>query len=184
MTGWELPEAVSIGGKPYRLCTDYRQILTIFSCLQQEHIPEFIRWHTALNLFYGRQIPEEDFQAAAEYFCWFANCGREEKADTGVRLIDWEQDAQVIVADINKVAGQEIRRLPYLHWWTFLGWFHGIGEGGLSTLVNVRDKLNRGKKLEPWEQEYYRRNKNLVKLQKKYSPEELAERERLEKLLA
>ena len=74
--------------------------------------------------------------------------------------------------------------MPYLHWWTFLSWFHSIGEGGLSTLVTIRDKLNRGKKLEPWEQEYFRRNKDQVKLQKKYTPEELADRQRLEKLLS
>ena len=49
--------------------------------------------------------------------------------------------------------------------------------------MSIRDKLNRGKKLEKWEQEYYRRNKNQVKLQKKYSASELAEQERLQKLL-
>ena len=85
---------------------------------------------------------------------------------------------------MNKVAGQEIRALPYLHWWTFLGWFQGIGEGNLSALVSIRDKLRRGKKLEPWEQEYYRRNKSRVKLQKNYSAEELAEQEKLKALLS
>ena len=183
MTGWELPREAVIGGKTYHLHTDYRDILDIFSRLQDENLPEFIRWKVALALFYEEQIPEEDFSEAAQYFCRFVNCGQEETADPGPRLIDWDADAQVIVSDVNKAAGQEIRELKYLHWWTFLGWFHSIGEGGLSTLVSIRDKLNRGKKLEKWEQEYYRRNKNQVKLQKKYSASELAEQERLQKLL-
>ena len=49
--------------------------------------------------------------------------------------------------------------------------------------VAIRDKLNRGKKLEKWEQEYYKRNKNQVKMQKKYPASELTEQERLQKLL-
>lgn len=183
MTGWELPKEAVIGGKPYHLHTDYREILAIFSCLQDEAYPEFLRWYMALALFFEEEIPDEDYPEAAEYFHWFVNCGQEEPKDPGPQLISWEQDAQDIVADVNKVAGQEIRALPYLHWWTFLGWFRGIGEGNLSTLVSVRDKVRRGKKLEGWEQEYYRRNKNRVVLRKKYSAEELAEQERLLKLL-
>ena len=183
MTGWDLPHKAVIGGKTYDLHTDYREILQIFSYLQDETYPEFLRWRIALALFYEEQIPGEAFSEAAGYFRWFINCGQEEPQDPGPQLLSWEQDAQVIVADVNKVAGQEIRQLPYLHWWTFLGWFHGIGEGHLSTLVGIRDKLRRGKKLEPWEQEYYRRNKERVKMRKKYSASELAEQERLQKLL-
>lgn len=183
MTGWELPKETVIGGKTYALHTDYRDILTIFSCLQEAAYPEFLRWRIALALFYEPEVPEADFAEAAEYFRWFICCGQEEEKNPGPQLLDWESDAQLIVADVNKVAGQEIRALPYLHWWTFLGWFHGIGEGNLSTLVSVRDKLRRGKKLETFEQEYYRRNKKLVDMRKKCSASELAEQERLQKLL-
>ena len=136
-----------------------------------------------MALFYEEEIPEADFLEAASYFCRFVNCGVEESKDPGPVLLNWQQDAQDIVADVNKVAGQEIRALPYLHWWTFMSWFHGIGEGNLSNLVTIRDKLYRGKKLEPFEQEYYRRNRNRVTLAKKYSASELAEQERLKALL-
>ena len=183
MTGWQLPKTAVIGGRTFQLHTDYRDILEIFSWLQKEELPEFFRWQVALALFYEPQLPQEDFQEGAEYFRWFVCCGQEETADPGPQLLSWEQDAQVIVADVNKVAGREIRELPYLHWWTFLGWFHSIGEGNLSTLITIRDKLRRGKKLECYEQEYYRRNKSKVILRKKYSASELAEQERLRKLL-
>lgn len=183
MTGWELPRKAQIGGRVYHLHTDYREILRIFAYLQKEELPEFIRWHVALALFFEEEIPEEDFQEAAAYFCRFVNCGVEEQARPGPQLLNWEQDAQDIVADVNKVAGQEIRALPYLHWWTFMSWFHSIGEGNLSTLVSIRDKLSRGKKLEAWEKEYYRRNRSRVNLSPKYSQQELAERERLQALL-
>lgn len=89
----------------------------------------------------------------------------------------------MIVADVNKVAGQEIRALPFVHWWTFMSWFHAIGEGQLSTVVSLRDKLRRGKKLEQWEKDFYRDNKNTVDIRKRYSKEELEQQEKLKRLL-
>jgi hypothetical protein len=50
-------------------------------------------------------------------------------------------------------------------------------------MVSLRDKLRRGKKLEKWEREYSQKNKSRVDLKKRYSAEELAEQERLKKLL-
>ena len=183
MTGWQLPREAVIGGKTYRLHTDYREILEIFKWLQDEEKPEFLRWYVALALFYEEEIPQEDLREAAEYFRWFVCCGRQEEKDPGPQLLHWQRDAQDIVADVNKVAGREIRELPYLHWWTFLGWFHGIGEGNLSMLVSVRDKLRRGKKLEPHEQEFYRRNRSRILLRPEETPEELAQKEALRRLL-
>ena len=49
-----------------------------------------------------------------------------------------------------------MRTLPYLHWWSFLAWFDAIGEGSFATVVAIRDKLRRGKRLENWELDYYR----------------------------
>ena len=116
-----------------------------------------------------------------EYLADFITYGqRDEKP--APKLLDWEQDAQSIVADVNKVARMEIWVVPYLHWWTFLSYFNAIGDGQLSTLVSIRGKLRRGKKLEKWEQDY-RKNKNRVDLKPSYTAEELAEQERLNKLL-
>ena len=88
-----------------------------------------------------------------------------------------------MVADVNKVAGQEIRAMPFLHWWTFLSYFHTIGQGQLSTIVGIRDKLRRGKKLESWEKEYYRENRDKVELKKRYSLAELEEQQKIRQLL-
>ena len=183
MERWQLPRQVRFGGKSYGICCDFRDILEIFTYFQNPDLPEFLKWSVALGLFYEEEIPPQHRREAAEYLCRFLNGGREETAASGVPLLDWQQDADVICADVNKVAGQEIRALPFLHWWTFLSWFHAVGEGQLSTLVSIRDKLRKGRKLEKWEQEYCRANRGRVELRKKYSAMELAEQERLRKLL-
>ena len=118
-----------------------------------------------------------------EYLARFINGGQPETSAGGPALMDWEQDSELIVADVNKTAGQEIRALPFLHWWTFLSFFHAIGEGRLSEVVSIRRKLSRGKKLEDWEKEFYREHKDLVDLRKRRSMQELQARQRLERML-
>lgn len=179
---WRLPNSAIIGGVEYLINADFRDILEIFRYLDDPDRPEYVRWRIALALFYEGNIPDEHRQEAMEYLAEFISCGAQ-NAKPAPKLLDWGQDAQVIVADVNKVAGTEIRALPFLHWWTFMAYFNAIGEGQLSTLVSLRDKLSRGKKLEKWEQEFYRKNKEKVDLKKRYSAEELAEQERLKRLL-
>ena len=181
--GWALPTKVVIGGKRYALHADLRDILEIFSYLNDPDLPEYLRWQIALALFYEGEISPEDQQEAIDYLLTFLNCGKQEQSKPCPKLLDWEQDAAMIVADVNKVAGQEIRAMPFVHWWTFMAWFHAIGEGQLSTVVSIRDKLRRGKKLEQWEKDFYRDNKDTVDIRKRYCAEELEEQERLKKLL-
>ena len=182
MERWELPQTAEIGGTEYHLNTDYRDILSIIRYLNDPDNPEMMRWQQAIAVFYDENIPFCHQKEAMEYLASFIACG-ETDVKPGPTLLDWDQDVLTIVADVNKVAGTEIRSVPYLHWWTFLGYFRAIGEGQLCTLVTIRDKLRRGKKLEKWEQEYYRTNKKRVDMPKKYSAEDLAEQERLKKLL-
>lgn len=182
MSQWSLPASAVIGGREYPINADFRDILEIFRYLDDPDRPEYIRWKIAVALFYEGEIPAADFQAAMEYLANFIACGGQE-GKPGPKLLDWEQDAQVIVADVNKVAGREIRAAPFLHWWTFVAYFNAIGEGQLSTLVSIRDKLKRGKPLEKWEKEYYRKNQDQVDLKPRYSAGELAEQQRLKRLL-
>lgn len=183
MSPWELPTQAVLGGKVYQLHTDYRDVLEVFSYFEDPDLPEYIKWRIALALFYDGEIPQPYLQEAMEFLADFLCGGRRDGEKPAPKLLDWEQDAAVIVAEVNKVAGQEIRALPFVHWWTFLSWFHGIGEGQLATLVSIREKLRRGKKLEPYEKEYYREHKAAVDLQVRYSREELAQKQALEKLL-
>ncbi len=158
---WSLPTSVTFGGVKYRFNADFRDILQIIEYLNDTKRPEIVRWLIAMELFYETPIPKQHQQEALEYLAKFISYG-EEKAKQRHKLMDWEQDAQIIIGDINKIAGIEIRNTSFLHWWTFLSYFYGIGEGTLSTVVAIRNKKAKGKKMEEWEKAYYRDNKDIV----------------------
>lgn len=179
---WQLPQRVVFGDQTYSLRTDFRNILEIFGYLENPDLPELIRWRIAVGLFYEEKVFRQHLQEAMEYLAFFLRGGAQEAAP-GPRLLDWQQDADAIIAGVNRAAGQEIRSLPYVHWWTFLSWFHAIEGGQLSTIVLIRDKLRRGKKLEDWEKEFYRENRSRVDLKPRLTSRELEEKERLQAML-
>lgn len=181
---WSLPTTATIGGKEYEIHSDFREVLQIIKGFANPDLPEWIRWHIAVGSFFVGEIPTDCMREAMDFLADFISytCDKAE-AKPGPVLMDWEQDAKPIVADVNKIAGTEIRGLPYLHWWTFLSYFHAIGEGQFSTIVSIRSKLRKGKSLDNWEKEFYRENREIVDLKQRYSAEEIAEQERLKALL-
>lgn len=179
---WSLPMTANIGGKEYEIRTDFREVLQIIKGFTDPDKPEWIRWHIAVGSFFVGEIPTEHVREAMDFLANFISYS-EVEAKPGPVLMDWDQDAKAIVADVNKVAGTEIRSLPYMHWWTFLSHFHAIGEGQFLTIVSIRDKLRKGKPLDKWEKEFYRDNKERVDLKQRYSAEEIAEQERLKAML-
>lgn len=180
-TLWSLPRQVRLGQELVAFHTDFRDMLQIIEVLQRPRIPLAFRWQVALRLFYKTPIPEPLQMEAMEYLADFLNGGA--APEPGVPQLDWQQDAEAIIADVNRVAGKELRLEKDVHWWTFLSFFHGIGEGQLSFLVGIRSKLRRGEKLLPHEQEYYRLHPGRVRLQTPLTPEEQAEKEQLWKML-
>lgn len=176
---WRLPDSTQIGGKTYAINADFREILKILAVLDDPGYPEFLRWQVAIRLFYKDALPPD--REAMEYLSFFLCCGQQETP--GPRLLDWEQDAAVILSEVNKAAGCEVRSMEFVHWWTFLGWFHAIGEGQLATLISLRDKLRRGKPLEDWEKDFYRQNRSRIELKKRLTPQEQEEKDALNRLL-
>lgn len=188
MNGWNLPRSVQVDGRDWSVNADFRDVLDVIGWLDgaegEDLLPEE-RWYVALALFYREfdAMPESSRPEAAEKLAEFIAGGRAETAKPGPRLLDWQQDAPLIAAGVNRAAGCEVRALPFVHWWSFLGWFSAIGEGPLATVVAIRDKLRRGKKLEAWELSYYRAHRDQVDLRPARSAAEQAEHDHLLALL-
>lgn len=184
---WELPTEVELGGTAYEVRTDFRDVLAIIKELNDPDSCPQIKYDIALDMFFFdyEKIPDHLIEDALNELMKFINCGEEESEDRDVRQrFDWDQDGMMIVSDINKVTGKDIRAEEYMHWWTFVSLFQGIGEGQMSNVIGIRDKLDKGEKLDKYEQEFYRENKSRVDLKKHYSAEEQAERDRLNRMLS
>ena len=185
----ELPKSININGTDRAKRSDLRTSLLIFQGYKDVELTEQEKVMVMLECLYFESISDGDYQEATEKAVWFLDGGSqsattENKSQKTKKLMDWEQDEQMIFSAVNKVAGFEVRAKDYLHWWTFLGFFNEIGEGLFSTVIGIRQKQAKGKKLEKYEQEFVRENKGLVTLKEKLSAEEQAEIDRLNALLS
>lgn len=165
---YEIPTTITVGSTEYRIRNkgDYRMVLDCFSALQDASLNSNERLFCSLIIFYDdinciADINKfEDLEEAATKMFDFFNCGRSQSIGKKMnhKLIDWEQDSQIICSAINKVANKEVRAEPYIHWWTFMGYYSAVGESLLSTIVSIRDKIVRGKKLEKYERTFRQEN--------------------------
>jgi hypothetical protein len=170
MDRFRLPTSITIGEKEIPFNADYRNAIYIFKILVDPDLLDFEKIELAMENFYETDDYLTDIEFAAMEMMYFLRGGAEEehrhKSDKKP-LYDWEKDYDIIVAPINRVMGKDVRGLDFLHWWTFLSAFMEIGECTFNTYVGIRDKLNRGKKLEKWEETIFKEHKEKIKLEKK-----------------
>lgn len=147
-----LPETLTVGGAEYPIRTDYRNILQIFEAFQDPELyPEEKQIVSVYLLFADFSGPDDvdaavgngfDMEEAVKQIAWFIAAGRPEKKDDRPTY-SWRQDEQMIFSAVNKVAGTETRELPYLHWWTFVGYFNEIEECTFTYIIGIRHKLRK-----------------------------------------
>lgn len=168
---WELQKSVTIKGEQFNITNDgdFRMVLDCFSALQDEDLSEDLRVLASLLIFYTNfhciadVVAREDiYEDLINEMYKFFNCGSVESVGVVRKhnVVDWDTDSQILCSAINNVANTEVRALPFLHWWTFMGYYMAVGESVFATVVSIRDKLASGKKLEKYEQDFRRDNPN------------------------
>lgn len=184
---YELPTTLEVNGTEYDIRTDYRAVLRVLEAMSDPDLDDAEKVLVAFKIIYEdfEEIPSDDYKAAFEKLMWFINNGEydDKPNTTKQRLVDFEQDEKILIPAVNRVAGCEVRNLEYMHWWTFLGYYMEVGECTFSTVMSIRSKRAKGKKLEKWEQEFFSANRDLVLLKAKESEAERAEKERLNAML-
>lgn len=185
MSAYDLPTALNVGGRDYSIRYDFRAVLDILIAMDDPDLDEYGKSAVVLEVLYPdwRSIPQEHVNEALEKACEFIDCGQKNDGKPKPRLIDWEQDAGIIIPAVNSVACTEVRAIPNLHWWTFWSYFMEIKESLFSSVLNIRQKKAKGKKLEKWEQDYYKENKAIIDFKKPQTAEEKAAQEYFNKWL-
>lgn len=181
-----LPKQLEVNNVSYDIRSDFRDCLNILIACNDAELTKSEKLTVILMILYVNydDIPIDDTEEAIKKAIWFLNCGKEENDHVSNKPVyDWEQDEQMIFSSINKVANKELREVEYCHFWTFISYFNEIGEGLFSTIINIRDKKNRGKKLEKYEQEFYSKHKDMIDIKPKYTEEEQEQIDYLNNLL-
>ena len=174
MTMYDLPTSLTVGGVEYKIRSDFRAVIDVLIAMNDPELNDQGRSTVILKIMYPdwREIPAEFRQEAVQKASEFIDCGQKSDGRKHTRMIDWEQDAPLIIPAVNSVSHMEVRAIPDLHWWTFFGWFMEIGESVFSNVLRIRGQKSRGKKLDKAEQEWYRQNRHLVDFQQTYTDTE------------
>lgn len=166
---YELPTSIEVNGASFGIRNkgDFRMVLDCFNALNDSELTESERIYASLIIFYEdfndlEDLSEQDDRLSllVEKMFWFFNQGEGavQSNTQNYRVIDWNKDSNLVCSAINHVANKEIRSLEYLHWWTFMGYYTAIGECLLSTVVSIRYKTAKGKKLEKYERQFKQEN--------------------------
>lgn len=166
---YSLQTSVEINQASFKITQngDFRMVLDCFKALNDEELTEEERMYVCLVIFYEDINGPSDIMKYRDYLydlqvemLRFFNGGEDEPKGTKThyKLLDWEQDSNLICSAINNVAKTEVRALEYLHWWTFLGYYMAIGECSLATIVGIRAKIAKGQKLENYEKKFRQEN--------------------------
>ena len=185
ISSYDLPTELTIGGEVFRIRYGWRAVIDILVAMNDPDLDDWGKAETMIEIMYPdwKKIPSECIDEAMQKACDFIDCEQRDDGKPRPKMLDWEQDAAIIIPEVNKVAGREVRIDPDIHWWTFWGWFMGIGEGLLAEVLNIRSKKSKGKKLEKYEQDFYKENRELVDIKKHDSIEEKQEKENIMKYL-
>lgn len=171
---YDLPTTAFVCGTEYGIRTDFRDILNIFDVLGDVDLTNEEKAIGVLGIFYPDYytMPAEHMEEALKECFAFINCGSTESGKKTPKLMDWEQDFQYLIAPINRVAGQEVRAMQYMHWWTFISLYYEIGDCYFAQIVRIRNLKMQGKLKDKQDKEFYRKNKDVVDLKTRYSKAE------------
>jgi hypothetical protein len=186
VNAYKLPTSLRVGEVDYKIRTDFDEILNILEAMNDPDLPDEGKGIVLIVCLYEkwRDIPQELYEEAILRGNDFIDHGlSEDDGKPQPKLMDWQQDANLIVPAVNAVAHTDIRLIDHLHWWTFLDWFMEIRESLFSNVLSIRQKKAKHKKLEKHEQEFYREHRALIELRARESEEVKQEKDNLLKWL-
>lgn len=174
---WELPKSVEINGINHKIRNDcdYRVVLDTISALNDDELSDEDKIECALFIFYDDIDKIEDIKTALFEMFKIINCGEEIDLNETQepKIMDWEHDFKNIAPPISRTLGYSVRDSDhYTHWYDFIGAYMEIGDCYFAQIISLRNKQQKGKKLESYEREFYKENKKDIDLPIKLSTEE------------
>lgn len=140
-----LPESVEIAGRRYPVRSDFKVWLE-FDKIMGSNLDNEKKFIAIKRICFDSDVappPEVVSEELIVRLMEFYNCGRSsgnfDKKGKGVRVIDFEEDSELIYAAFLAEYGLDLLSVPYLHWFCFCALFRGLGENNkLSKIMSYR----------------------------------------------
>lgn len=192
MSNYELPISVEICGKEYdiREKCEHRIILAVIEALTDKKENQNFNLHCAMRIFFENcdDLPDplyafsEEEKAVctecANVINEIINCGKKNSGGTEdeneKKIMDWKHDYPIIAPPVSRVLGYSVRdKNNYTHWYDYIGAMKEVGDCYWTNILNIRSKLNKGKKLENHEIEFYKNNKDDILIDSSLSQKDI-----------
>lgn len=160
----KLPTSLLVKGRNLPIRSDFRSVLQIIEAYNDPNLKDWEKAKVCLVRMFPdfNEIPQDLYGEAYKAATTFIEGGLQNGNGRHPKTVNWTKDEFLIFPEINKVAGYEVRGVPYLHWWTFLGYFQAVDRDGIWGMVlTIRHKKAIGKKLEDYEKEFYQANQQM-----------------------
>lgn len=171
-----LPQSLTVDGIEYPINSDFRAALLIMEAYDDSKLSPLNKQLVMLEVLYTPIISMENPKPKANIppnvdealmqAIWFLDVGMDKsKEQNQAKTIDYVKDEQLIFSAVNAVYSKDVRAEKYMHWWTFYGLCQAIdGESLIANIASIRQKKAEGKKLEKFEQQFYKENIHLIEL--------------------
>lgn len=131
----ELPDAVEVSGKFYKIATDFRDWIAFFDMMSDTAINKKQKILTALTWFSG-EIPANLTEAYTALMDFAAcsgmkkNSGNQAKnsENSGVPTLSWLYDSAYVLGAFRQVYNIDLIHMKYMHWWEFSALFEALPE--------------------------------------------------------
>lgn len=177
MINWDLPTTIEINGKEHKIRNkcDYRVILDVISVLNDKELDDESKIKCSLYIFYEDLNGITDIQTAINEMMKVVNLGEQMQDDENKKpkIMDWEHDFNNLAPPISRVLGYSVRNKDnYTHWYDFIGAYMEIGDCYFAQIVSIRSKMQKCKKLDEQDRQFYKEHKKEIDLPMTLSQEE------------
>lgn len=126
------PKTVEVGGRHYPVKTDFRAVLKLLDCLEEEDEPKD-KLMAILEMY--KELPTDIGAAVRAIADFLAGDGKEDRQeDEGQeekekkKTISYKKDAPYIIGDFLRSYGIDLTSCQYLHWQKFQALLAGLSE--------------------------------------------------------
>ncbi len=169
-----VPNEVEINGEKYKIRSDFRTSILFELLMFDEDISTEIKFIQALDLYFPKLPPTEDFEEALKKIIWFYNGGREDKEVNSKKnssysrreknIYSFEYDAEYIYSAFLSQYKVDLQDIEYLHWWKFKAMFKGLSESNKIVEIMKYRSIDLNSIKDKEERKFYKKMKDTYKL--------------------